>query len=92
MVDNMMSGLDNNDRCKLCGAPKDMIDADHWDKGKHGKELLTRTEIARVLGITPHTVKRWEKNGLPKFQKGSKFVRYDLEQVLAWLQPEERQL
>ncbi len=50
------------------------------------EELLTRKELAEALKVEPITIARWEEEGLPVYKKGSKFIRYDLNKVLAWLQ------
>ncbi len=54
-------------------------------------ELLTREELAEKLKVEPITIKRWEEEGLPAYKKGSKFVRYDLEKVLAWIEKRQKE-
>ena len=46
--------------------------------------MLTREDLANELQVHPNTVDNWRKQGLPcvKFNKS---VRFDLQEVLAWL-------
>ena len=56
-------------------------------------QLVTRDELAVILGVRPNTVDRWAKNGtIPeplnpeKGRRGRKFLRYDLFTVIDWIQ------
>lgn len=46
--------------------------------------LITKVELAIRLGVTPRTVERWHKLGLP-FNKIGRLVRYDYTDVLHWV-------
>ncbi len=48
-------------------------------------ELLTRSELAKKLKVSPSAIIKWQRQGLPKEQI-KRCVRYDWAQVLAWFQ------
>ena len=51
-----------------------------------GKKLRTTREIAERLGVTPDTVLRWKhKRGLPARELTSRAIRYDEDEVQAWI-------
>lgn len=42
------------------------------------KHYLTKTDVARMLAVTPRTIDTWMKRGtLPYFRIGTKLVRFD---------------
>jgi excisionase family DNA binding protein len=52
--------------------------------------LLTAAELAEVLNVTPHWIRRHTANGdIPHLRLG-KYPRYRLSRVLAWLEDQER--
>ncbi|UAL49737.1 helix-turn-helix domain-containing protein (plasmid) [Sutcliffiella horikoshii] len=46
---------------------------------------LTATELKQELKVSDTTLWRWRKEGLPFNQYGYKTIRYNLEDVKAWL-------
>ena len=57
-------------------ATQNMIDA-----------LLSDRDIARIMGFSVHTVRRWRfLNQGPRYLKISNLVRYRVEDVKAWLE------
>jgi excisionase family DNA binding protein len=64
-----------------------MIEHTHEEQPPNngGEELLTRTEVARRLRVSPTTVDNWRKRyELPTIEKGYR-VFFDWEDVKAWL-------
>jgi len=52
------------------------------------KQLLTATELARVLKVRPETVYRLRKSGrIPCYRLGQRRVRFDLEETPDQLGP-----
>lgn len=49
------------------------------------RRLLDANELAQKLGVHPATVFRLRKEGLPYIKVSPKVVRYDLEDVVAWM-------
>lgn len=51
------------------------------------EELLTRKEIARVLKVSPVTVRRWDRQGLmpPAAFELGKVKRWKYGDILAWV-------
>lgn len=49
-------------------------------------DLITRNELAEILGVSTRTIYRYQLKGMPKY-KGSitGTVRYDLKEVLEWI-------
>jgi phage terminase Nu1 subunit (DNA packaging protein) len=47
--------------------------------------LDTREQLARALNVTPNTVWRWERRGLPVIRRGHLRL-YDRIKVRAWLE------
>jgi phage terminase Nu1 subunit (DNA packaging protein) len=52
-----------------------------------GEPYLTRDELREHVRVCPDTIKRWEKQGLPRHVWGAsgRIVRYRLSGVEAWL-------
>ncbi len=48
--------------------------------------LLSKTELARYLGVTGRTVEEYQQRGLPYFRLSARRNRYDLTAVRAWLE------
>jgi len=50
-------------------------------------KLMTRREVAEMLGMQPNTLARWawKKEGPPFIKVGPKAVRYRRSEVMAWL-------
>jgi len=56
------------------------------------KQLLTATELARVLKVRPETIYRLRKSGrIPCYRLGQRRVRFDLEEVLECLRGDGRE-
>lgn len=54
---------------------------------KKKQKMLTRKEVATILGVHPGSVKRYDKNGLlHPIRITNRLVRYDENEVLALLQ------
>lgn len=49
-------------------------------------KLVNRKEVAEAIGVKPITIGRWEKKGLPFVRIGMGKPRYDLDQVMQWMQ------
>ena len=55
-------------------------------KGGADMTLLTRKELAEKLSVAPITIHRWkQEKGLPFKQFGTKTIRFDWEEVQAWI-------
>lgn len=50
--------------------------------------MLTREELAKEFKVHVNTIDKWRKNGMPEIKIGST-VRFDLQDVLAWLKGEK---
>jgi len=48
--------------------------------------LLTEAQLGEELGVTRVTLQRWRKSGLPYVALGSRMVRYNLFDVMEWLE------
>ena len=49
------------------------------------KLYLNTSELCATLGISRPTLQSWRQEGMPHIAHGSRIVRYDLQEVLAWL-------
>lgn len=47
-------------------------------------ELLTAGELSKKIKISPQTIHRWRKKGMPSI-KGERAVRFDYLDVLRWM-------
>lgn len=56
------------------------------------RPLLTVAQVARRLGVTPHSLatRRYLGNGPPYIVVGPKLIRYDADALDAWLQARTR--
>jgi excisionase family DNA binding protein len=53
--------------------------------------LLTTREVAERLGVSPETVlRRWRAGELPGFRLGGTVLRFDSDEVDAWLEARHR--
>jgi DNA-binding transcriptional MerR regulator len=51
--------------------------------GKRNKQILTRSDVARIFSVTPNTVSRWSREGkLPSVRTLGGQRRYLLDTVL----------
>jgi excisionase family DNA binding protein len=47
-------------------------------------QVLTADELAKILRISPWTVRRWEAQGrIPRYNVGGRVLRFNLPDVLA---------
>jgi predicted DNA-binding transcriptional regulator AlpA len=56
-------------------------------------KLLTSTQVAEILGITEHCLRRWRMLGTkgPKFIKlGERFIRYRNSDLEAWIEKQAK--
>ncbi|TXT26962.1 MAG: hypothetical protein FD131_3958 [Rhodocyclaceae bacterium] len=54
--------------------------------------LLRESEVAQLLGMKNQTLQVWRTQGQgPSFLKIGRYVRYDRETVMAWINARERQ-
>jgi excisionase family DNA binding protein len=51
--------------------------------------LLTTEELAQMLKVSTRTLIRWRKEGLPHIQVGYRTIRYDLNEVMKWIENRE---
>ena len=54
-------------------------------KNMDGNKLVTTKEMAEILSVHENTLFNWAKEGMPRYKLGSNAVRYDVEEVLAWV-------
>jgi hypothetical protein len=52
---------------------------------QHTSGLLTKSDIAKFLGVTERTVENLQRRGLPFYRLGPRRNRYDPKSVAAWL-------
>ena len=51
------------------------------------RRLLTTREVADILGLSPETVlRRWRSGELPGFRIASNVLRFDADELDAWLE------
>ena len=57
-------------------------------------EFINIKEAAEILGVTPHTLRKWEKDGKIKVYRNpmNKFRMYKKEELEQFLQDIERQI
>ena len=48
--------------------------------------FLKRKDLAKILSVTPLTIKRWEAEGLPYTYINHQTRYYDINKVKAWMQ------
>lgn len=51
--------------------------------------ILRRKELAGILGVSPLTIRVWEKQGLPVIQINQKTKYYDLNKVKIWMKKQK---
>ena len=52
-----------------------------------GRRLLTTSEVAAFLGLSPDAVlRRWRAGELPGFRLSTKVLRFRESEILAWLE------
>ena len=59
----------------------------------NNKKLISTSQLAKHLGVTRQAIYKWRKKGMPVFinyQQG-KLIRYELEEVVVWLNKEQEQ-
>lgn len=54
-----------------------------------GGEMLTKKELAAHLKVTERTVDRYRDQGMPYFKTITGLIRFNLDDVMKWLVPEE---
>jgi excisionase family DNA binding protein len=55
------------------------------------KPLLTTKEAAAWLGLNPNTLEKWRVHGGgPIYRKHGRYVRYHLEDLIAWSEANKR--
>ena len=55
------------------------------------KPFLTTKEAAAWLGLAPDTLEKWRvKGGGPPYRKHGRYVRYHLEDLVAWSEARRR--
>jgi phage terminase Nu1 subunit (DNA packaging protein) len=50
----------------------------------------TGPNIARILDVDPATIRRYSREGCPTHTLGPGYIRYKLDEVLAWLAQRKR--
>jgi len=48
--------------------------------------LLTEAQVVEELGVTRPTLYRWRRFGMPYVPLGTRAVRYNLSEVMQWLE------
>ena len=55
------------------------------------KPFLTTKEAAVWLGLTPNTLEKWRVHGGgPAYRKHGRYVRYQMEDLIAWSEANKR--
>jgi excisionase family DNA binding protein len=55
------------------------------------KPFLTTREAAAWLGLTPNTLEKWRvQGGGPLYRKHGRYVRYHLDDLVAWSEASQR--
>lgn len=50
------------------------------------KKMLNSPELAEMLGVHVQTIYNWAREGMPRLKMGYNSVRYDLDEVMKWLE------
>ena len=57
------------------------------------ERLLTATEVAQLLGVSPHVVLDWAAAGkIPSFKLAGKSVRFRESELATWLEDQRREV
>jgi excisionase family DNA binding protein len=60
-------------------------------KSTSDKPFLTTKEAAAWLGLTPNTLEKWRVHGGgPAYRKHGRYVRYHMEDLVAWSEANKR--
>lgn len=51
-------------------------------------KLISSAELSDYLGVTTQTLYNWRNTGMPTIKVGAQY-RYELEEVMQWLQDRE---
>ena len=58
------------------------LDQNNLQQTSHRKRLMSRRQVANLLGVHPETIKRYQQRGLlPAIVINSRLVRYEPEDV-----------
>ena len=61
------------------------------NKSSSAKPFLTTKEAAAWLGLTRNTLEKWRvQGGGPPYRKHGRYVRYHLEDLIAWSEASKR--
>jgi phage terminase Nu1 subunit (DNA packaging protein) len=62
-------------------------------KEMNNKKLISTSQLAKHLGVTRQAIYKWRKKGMPVFinHLQGKLIRYELEEVVNWLNREQEQ-
>ena len=69
--------------------------ADHPRFRAEAEPLVTKAELARHLAVSPRTIERWQRHGMPvrrlwtRRRDGRAPVRYRVSEVMAWLEGDD---
>lgn len=50
------------------------------------KKLISTKELSEILGVHIQTIYNWVKEGMPRMKMGYNLVRYDLDEVMKWIE------
>ena len=50
-----------------------------------GVGLLKTADLCEFFGVSRQAIYRWRKDGCPSVINSGRFIRYDLNKVIAWL-------
>lgn len=64
---------------------------DDSNKSSSARPFLTTKEAAAWLGLTRNTLEKWRvQGGGPPYRKHGRYVRYHLEDLVAWSEASKR--
>lgn len=63
-----------------------MYSSQLFEKLSYDDRLLTAKELAKILALSVHTIRKWKwQERIPYVKVGGRSVRYHLETVRSWL-------
>jgi hypothetical protein len=85
-IEQMTASIDARQRQQLASVSKNQNGRVLYRKQQSQEEgLISTREVAQRLGVHEGSVRRWAREGCPRRILGTKMIRYQFEEVLAWL-------